>query len=1083
MKKIFSLLGLILVADVFTYAAIIKSAPEPAELADGNYYLYNEETGLYMSRGATWGTACTADYFGVPANLAFRHDDSKIVFYDWVGTGLGADLFTDNLSPATFTFIGSAEEGYAIFCETLNGGAGCVSVDAAGKPLKVEAKSENASKWKLVAREDYEKAVADAAAKIKADAFTAAGVDETKLATDYKLVDVTYLVQSAALKGGYSGWTWTPEPNRGGNLTSDENGTECFQGVGVLSQTVSGLQPGLYEVGIQTLYRDGSNANCGTMFDAGYRMANGYLSANGNKVRFADWASEATDSYSKPNSMAEYKAKADALGAYKISTFAVVGSDGKLEISLNQPNWINGGWWIFSNVTLTQYAEKGAKITPKFSVKVGTETFAIGETDTITVTSESDGAITFKSLDETVATVADNVATGVAVGTAKIAIAQAETETYVAMADTVEIPVTEFSNITDKYIVNGRFLDGANGWTCSFSPGLANNGHIGALEAYAGYNSIELASFKMTQDIVLPSGQYRLTSNAFYRYGLKYDVDPSISEGYMVCGTNKTKLPTLGSIPGLASYANDMAQALAAFENGLYSTYTDFKVLEDGTVITVGYEGTFPIKQCWFISGPLKLERTGDVSVEGYIDDLQAALATAPEGMMEKSLRQAITDAATVAQVILAKYNGDPTSVTAKAANDACEALKVAINNAEPSVKIYKGIKDAADKAQALDEDGQKKFDELIADVRTAYYGGTITDGVAELAAINAALVTATKAQTTVGSDWSLLGSTDKSAWTGATGNYANCVEKYADNGFGTGNILTQTISGLLPYAKYEVKFTAVANVARNLTEENWGAEIAQVFANETVKNITVENQSSCTPTDSKYQYTLEGYADKDGNLTFGLKNVKAGGQWYVAQFTSLVLKAQPATANMTVVEDVNWGTFYAPFDVTLPEGAFAYTITVEYNKTVRNKVADGNDTENNVIPANTAVLVYSATAINKNFSGVPVSDTPAGLENALVGTLEPIASGEAPANAYYLAKKNDVLNFYLAGEATLAANRAYLVLPAGVQVKGLFDVEATGINNVNINVDSMLRNIQGLPVSKSYKGFVIENGKKYLKK
>ena len=187
---------------------------------------------------------------------------------------------------------------------------------------------------------------------------------------------------------------------------------------------------------------------------------------------------------------------------------------------------------------------------------------------------------------------------------------------------------------------------------------------------------------------------------------------------------------------------------------------------------------------------------------------------------------------------------------------------------------------------------------------------------------------------------------------------------------------------------------------------------------------------------------------------------------------------AFPITANMTV-GDAKWGTFFAPFDVTLPEGAFAYTIIVEDNKTVRNKVAEGGET----IPANTAVLVYSATAINEDFEGTYSAVVP-DLANALEGTLEPIASGAAPTNAYFLAKKNDVLNFYPAGAAKLAANRAYLVVPVGAKIEGLFDEVVTGINEVNAkNADSTLRNIQGMPVSNGYKGIVIVNGKKYLKK
>ena len=67
MKKIISLLGLILVAGVFAYAAIIKSASEPATLADGNYYLYNVASGKWLGGGNSWGTQASllkhANYF------------------------------------------------------------------------------------------------------------------------------------------------------------------------------------------------------------------------------------------------------------------------------------------------------------------------------------------------------------------------------------------------------------------------------------------------------------------------------------------------------------------------------------------------------------------------------------------------------------------------------------------------------------------------------------------------------------------------------------------------------------------------------------------------------------------------------------------------------------------------------------------------------------------------------------------------------------------------------------------------------------------------------------------------------------
>jgi len=80
---------------------------------------------------------------------------------------------------------------------------------------------------------------------------------------------------------------------------------------------------------------------------------------------------------------------------------------------------------------------------------------------------------------------------------------------------------------------------------------------------------------------------------------------------------------------------------------------------------------------------------------------------------------------------------------------------------------------------------------------------------------------------------------------------------------------------------------------------------------------------------------------------------------------------------------------------------------------------------------------------------------------------------------------------FYKANKNKVATTKAYLSMPAGVNARfgGLFfDGETTGINAIDngqltIDNDAPMYNLAGQRVNKSYKGVVVQNGKKMLNK
>ncbi|MCR5395195.1 MAG: hypothetical protein K6E86_07370 [Bacteroidales bacterium] len=157
--------------------------------------------------------------------------------------------------------------------------------------------------------------------------------------------------------------------------------------------------------------------------------------------------------------------------------------------------------------------------------------------------------------------------------------------------------------------------------------------------------------------------------------------------------------------------------------------------------------------------------------------------------------------------------------------------------------------------------------------------------------AINAALVSTKKYDNTVGSDVTSLGSEN---WDGATGTYSGRKERYNDYTY-VGDVMTQTISGLIPGAVYEVVIEAAVSttVSRDtkITDSATGENLTMAFANE---GMVTTNCVSQTGTTEFPAYTVTGTVGADSTLTFGLKNVSLGANWFVIKLVSITTKGNP---------------------------------------------------------------------------------------------------------------------------------------------------------------------------------------------
>ncbi len=431
-------------------------------------------------------------------------------------------------------------------------------------------------------------------------------------------------------------------------------------------------------------------------------------------------------------------------------------------------------------------------------------------------------------------------------------------------------------DVTSQYLQNADFSDGTTGWSFSATGGnwASPEQTPKVVEAYAGWGSLEMTAYSAKQTVTLPAGSYRLDVYAFYRYGLGYDTAPTTSTAELYAGEAKKTICTLASVER-SSYANDKAQAAAEFAGGNYLNSVTFVVSEDNAEIEIGVTGTHEIKQSWFILGPFKLYK---YSLDAFKKDYDAVKAQA-EALYETPMEATVLDALKAAVV------DDSGFTTSDEYNNAIATLQTALDNAKASVAAYSNLKEALDGVKSfeltLDEDADAKatFQATIAEVESAYAAGTIiSEEIAgKIEAVNAAFITAVKAQTAPNSNMSpLIVNNDFESgrldgWTSTTGAQNNAI---ASNKSGdiTGKFyenwnrdpysgtMSQTITNL-PNGKYTVKIAAF---------RSGGTGNVYVFAND---------GQTLVETDNGVYYEATGTV-LDGTLTFGLKSVDGGCNW-----------------------------------------------------------------------------------------------------------------------------------------------------------------------------------------------------------
>lgn len=218
----------------------------------GTFYLYNVGSGLYMGGGTSWGTRATLIEIGIDIELVENGSgyslDTKLS--NGGNNHYFAGEFMDGAAtPIYFTETSAGSKTYLM--STSNGeGATYIGYDGTNKAIVnnlTDANSTNAQ-WKLVTKADREATLSAA--------NTNNGVDATFLLPCYRINRNDTRMDNFTMDGGPG--TYKVYNEKGPNYENRaEYAPEEWNNTFDLSQTVTGLPNGVYEISVAGFGRGG----------------------------------------------------------------------------------------------------------------------------------------------------------------------------------------------------------------------------------------------------------------------------------------------------------------------------------------------------------------------------------------------------------------------------------------------------------------------------------------------------------------------------------------------------------------------------------------------------------------------------------------------------------------------------------------------------------------------------------------------------------------------------------------------------------------------------------------------------------
>jgi hypothetical protein len=540
--------------------------------------------------------------------------------------------------------------------------------------------------------------------------------------------------------------------------------------------------------------------------------------------------------------------------------------------------------------------------------------------------------------------------------------ATASTTATTVLTNVQDLKVAEYTYINETYANTVTLGD----WTENFAEDLNNEGYLENGATYFNEWNGSAQTRYAKQTINLPAGEYAISVIARGQQG---------NSGYLYAtiGENQKKADLIikgnrgrgVNTSGVATFADDQTYTCNNEGFGWEYRYLTF-TLSEATDVEVGVEMSLKAGSWISVYAPVLL--TSDVAVKNQLlDEIATALDNIPTGYMSIEAQSELDAACTNAENASDEYTVD-------VLNNILTTLNDAIQNANTSIANYVAAKTYLDKASTLDEAGQASYNdnETVAAVKSAYDDATLEALTAEqITALDEAIITAAKAQTTAGSDWTLalvnpsFENGFSSGWTNTgmaiqnntsfekDGN--NYCEKWQPNGTFS---VKQTIT--LPAGVYAISAKAKAR----------GVTSAKIFANGIETAVTVQ--------DATDTYTVQFACDDNAEVEFGFEGVGtgAGSSWLCVDDFHMTLvsaglpdvtavtgkmNAEVAAAQTTAINTYNAEKTVANYNAAVAAIAAAEASIAAYAK-VPQAIADANALKD----AHNFVTVAAATAFDE---------------------------------------------------------------------------------------------------------------------
>jgi len=325
--------------------SVVNDALGLVTINSGSYYLYNDESGLFISAGGSWGTHAIADETGI--DLTITSGSTGYTLDTNISNGgtahyLGSNIYADS-APYEWTFAEAGtingKQAYTI----SNGTAYLTSPTTANTNLETASSVTAYAKWLLYTRDDL-----------------LAMLDE---ATADNPVNATFLLPCAGFgRNDVRINYWNGSPARGGYAQSDwsDLNGEKFSTTFDVYQDITNVPNGIYKITLQGFYRDGGYESAATLRSNGEEALNAYFYANDSIITLPSIFSEAgnygTQGVSTtfgyvPNSQTDASYYIYN-GLYNVGPLYVTVDNESLTMGIKKTEEVGNDWTLFDNIKI-----------------------------------------------------------------------------------------------------------------------------------------------------------------------------------------------------------------------------------------------------------------------------------------------------------------------------------------------------------------------------------------------------------------------------------------------------------------------------------------------------------------------------------------------------------------------------------------------------------------------------------------------------------------------------------------------------------------------------------------------------------